>query len=143
MANSFTFQDQKFGIGDTVALHLTVKEGEKTRTQIFEGIVISMTNMGAGKSITVRKIATGAIGVERIVPLGSPNLVKIERLSEASVRRAKLYFLRDRIGKRATKVKTKSTKVAPQPKKAVKKVAKAEEAKAPVKVAKATKKDSK
>lgn len=143
MANSFTFQDQKFGIGDTVALHLTVKEGEKTRTQIFEGIVISMTNMGAGKSITVRKIATGAIGVERIVPLGSPNLVKIERLSEASVRRAKLYFLRDRIGKRATKVKTKSTKVAPQPKKAVKKVAKTEETKAPVKVAKATKKDSK
>lgn len=139
MANSFTYQDQKFGTGDTVALHLTVKEGDKTRTQVFEGIIISIGNSGAGKSITVRKIATGTIGVERIVPLGSPNLVKIDRLSEASVRRAKLYFLRDRIGKRATKVKTKSTKVAPQPKKAVKKVAKTEDKKSPAKATKAAK----
>ena len=126
MANSFTYQDQTYGTGDTVALHLTVSEGDKTRTQLFEGIIIAISGSGAGKSITVRKIASGAIGVERIVPLGNPNLVKITKKSGGRVRQAKLYYLRDRVGKRATKVKTKLDLVKAAPaKKATRKVAKA------------------
>ena len=126
MANSFTYQDQTYGTGDTVALHLTVSEGDKTRTKLFEGIIIAISGSGAGKSITVRKIASGAIGVERIVPLHNPNLVNITKKSGGRVRQAKLYYLRDRVGKRATKVKTKLDLVKAAPaKKAARKVAKA------------------
>jgi large subunit ribosomal protein L19 len=117
MANSFLFQNETYNSGDTVRLHLAVNEGDKTRTQIFEGIIISIKGEGPGKSITVRKIASGGIGVEKVMPLGSPTLQKIERKFEGQVRRAKLYYLRDRIGRQATKVKTKSkdaVKAAPK-----------------------------
>ena len=84
--------------GDTVRVHVRVREGEKTRTQIFEGTVIKIRNSGPSTTFTVRKISNG-IGVERIFPACSPNLVKIEVTARHKVRRAKLYFLRDRQGK--------------------------------------------
>ncbi len=109
MANSFTFQDQTFHTGDTVKLHLSVTESDKTRIQIFEGLIIGIRGRDLGKSITVRKIATASVGVERIVPLHSPLLQKIDLKAQGQVRRAKLYYLRSRIGKQATKVKLKDT----------------------------------
>lgn len=90
-------------VGDTVKLHLKIKEGEKERTQIFEGVVIAMKGAGLGSTITVRKISYG-VGVEKIVPLHSPMLEKIEIVKRGTVRRSKLYYLRDRVGKRALKV---------------------------------------
>lgn len=114
--NIFTYQDQDYHTGDTVRLHLSVAEGDKTRIQVFEGIVIAISGTGAGKSVLVRKIGANAIGVERLVPLMSPNLTKIELKSAGSVRRAKLYYLRDRIGRQASKVKTKvETKTPTKP----------------------------
>ncbi|MFC1750747.1 50S ribosomal protein L19 [Pseudomonadota bacterium] len=109
MANSFTYQEKKFHTGDTVKLYLNVTESGKTRNQIFEGIIIAIKNEGPGQSITVRKMASNNIGVERIVPLGSPTLTNIELKSAGKVRRAKLYYLRDRVGKQASKVKLKTT----------------------------------
>ncbi|KKQ14948.1 MAG: 50S ribosomal protein L19, partial [candidate division WS6 bacterium GW2011_GWF1_36_8] len=82
-------------VGDTVKLHIKIKEGNKERTQIFEGVVISMKGAGVDASITVRKISYG-IGVEKILPMHSPVLQKIEIVKRGTVRRAKLYFLRDR-----------------------------------------------
>ncbi|MBU1120236.1 50S ribosomal protein L19 [Patescibacteria group bacterium] len=90
-------------VGDTVKLHIKIKEGNKERTQIFEGVVISMKGAGVDASITVRKISYG-VGVEKILPMHSPVLQKIEIVKRGTVRRAKLYFLRGRIGKRALKV---------------------------------------
>jgi len=88
--------------GDTVRVHQKIKEGEKERVQIFEGLVIAVKH-GAGLdgSFTVRKIAAGGIGVERTYPLHSPNVVKVERVKSAKVARAKLYYMRDRKGKNA------------------------------------------
>ncbi len=85
--------------GDTVKLHLKVKEGGRERTQVFQGIVISIRGSGLSKTITVRRIASGGIGVERIVPLHSPVLDKIEVVRKGKVRRAKLYYLRNVKGK--------------------------------------------
>jgi len=90
-------------VGDTVRLHLKIKEGEKERIQIFEGVVISIKGSGINKNIVVRKISYG-IGVEKIVPLHSTLLEKIEVIKRGSVRRAKLYYLRGRVGKKALKV---------------------------------------
>lgn len=86
--------------GDTVRVHVRVREGEKERIQVFEGIVIGMHRGGARASFTVRKVSFGQ-GVERIFPLHSPNIQKIDVLRSAKVRRAKLYFLRERRGKAA------------------------------------------
>ena len=91
-------------VGDVVKLHMKIKEGDKTRIQIFQGIVISLKGEGLSKMITVRKISSG-VGVERIVPLHSPNLEKIEIVKRGKVRRSKLYYLRNRIGKAATRIK--------------------------------------
>ena len=85
--------------GDTVKLHLKVKEGGRERTQIFQGIVIAIRGSGLSRTITVRRIASGGIGVERIVPLHSPVLEKIEVVRKGKVRRAKLYYLRNIKGK--------------------------------------------
>jgi large subunit ribosomal protein L19 len=84
--------------GDTVKVHVRVREGDKERIQIFEGVVIGMHRGGTRASFTVRKVSFGQ-GVERIFPLHSPIIDKIEVLRTAKVRRAKLYFLRDRMGK--------------------------------------------
>lgn len=90
-------------VGDTVKLHMRIKEGDRERIQVFEGVVISKKGGGVNKNIVVRKISSG-IGVERIVPLHSPTLAKIEVVKRGSARRAKLYYLRNRVGKKALKV---------------------------------------
>ena len=109
MANTFIHKDQEYHVGDTVKVHLLVTEGDKTRTQIFEGLILSTKGRGTGKSFIVRKIGAGSIGVERILPVESPSIEKIEIKSLGKVRRSKLYYLRDRLGKRAIKVKTRET----------------------------------
>ena len=86
--------------GDTVRVHVKVREGDKERIQIFEGIVIGMHRGGARASFTVRKVSFGQ-GVERIFPLHSPIIQKVELVRSAKVRRAKLYFLRELKGKAA------------------------------------------
>ena len=86
--------------GDTVKVHVKVREGDKERIQVFEGIVIGMHRGGIRASFTVRKVSFGQ-GVERIFPLHSPTIAKIELVRSARVRRAKLYFLRDLKGKAA------------------------------------------
>jgi large subunit ribosomal protein L19 len=86
--------------GETVRVHVKVVEGEKERTQVFEGIVIGMAGSGSRATFTVRKISYG-VGVERIFPIHSPRIDKVEIVSQGKVRRAKLYFLRERSGKAA------------------------------------------
>ena len=105
MANQVTWQDVNFAIGDTIRVHQTFAEGDKTRTQIFEGIVIAIRGHAGLKSFVVRRIASNNIGVEKIFPIATPTITKVEVKKKGNVRRAKLYFLRDRIGKKATKVK--------------------------------------
>ena len=90
-------------VGDTVKLHLKIKEGSKERTQIFQGVVISIKGTGLSKNIVVRKISYG-VGVEKIVPLHAPSLLKIEIVKRGKVRRAKLFYLREREGRKALKV---------------------------------------
>lgn len=89
-----------FRPGDTVRVHVKIREGDKERTQVFEGVVIRRRNGGASGSFTVRKISYG-VGVERIFPLGSPSVEKIEIKSRGHVRRARLYYLRELKGKKA------------------------------------------
>ncbi|GAB4159664.1 MAG: hypothetical protein Fur003_3400 [Candidatus Dojkabacteria bacterium] len=92
-------------IGDTVRLHLKIREGDKERVQVFEGILIAVKGVGLSKTITVRKISSG-VGVERIVPVHAPTLDKIEVIkSGGRIRRSKLYFMRERVGKLAMKIK--------------------------------------
>ena len=91
-----------FRPGDNVKVHTKVVEGDKERIQVFEGIVMRRHNAGAGSSFTVRKVSYGT-GVERIFPLHSPMLSKIEIMKSRKVRRAKLYFTRKLVGKAATK----------------------------------------
>lgn len=92
-------------IGDTVKVHCKIKEGEKERIQIFEGIVIANQHGGIQETFTVRRIAHGC-GIERVFPIHSPNVEKVEVIRNGHVRRAKLYYLRDRVGK-AAKVRSK------------------------------------
>jgi large subunit ribosomal protein L19 len=95
----------EFAPGDTVKVHVRVVEGNRERVQIFEGVVIAIRGSGVRRSFTVRKVSFG-VGVERTFPLHSPVVAKIERVTRGAVRRAKLYYLRDRVGK-AAKVKEK------------------------------------
>ena len=92
--------------GDTVRVHVRVREGDKERVQVFEGIVIGFRRGGARASFTVRKVSFGQ-GVERIFPLHSPTIAKVDVIRSARVRRAKLYFLRDLKGKAARMKETK------------------------------------
>ncbi|MFN3217632.1 MAG: 50S ribosomal protein L19 [Acidimicrobiales bacterium] len=94
-----------FGPGDTVKVHVRVVEGTRERVQVFEGFVISRRGGGIHESFTVRKVSFG-VGVERTFPLHSPIIEMIERVTRGDVRRAKLYYQRDRIGKKA-KIKEK------------------------------------
>lgn len=100
-------QDWKdaFHPGDKVVVNYKIKEGEKFRIQPFEGIVIARKGMGQSRTFTVRRIATGSIGVERIFPLYSPNIESVVVKAHGKVRRAKLYYIRERVGKAATKIK--------------------------------------
>ncbi len=99
-------QPPAFRVGDSVKVHVRVREGEKDRIQIFHGMVIAMKGGGTGSTFTVRKISDG-IGVERIFPLFSPIIGKIEVVRRGRVRRAKLYYLRSRRGK-AARIEEKS-----------------------------------
>lgn len=90
-------------VGDTVKMYLKIKEGNKERVQVFQGVVIGIKGSGLSKTVTVRKISYG-VGVEKIIPLYASTLQKIEIVKRGKVRRSKLYYLRDRVGKRALKV---------------------------------------
>lgn len=89
-----------FRPGDTVRVHVKIKEGDKERIQAYEGTVIAMNNTGSRKTFTVRKVSHG-VGVERVFPVFSPNVTKVEKVESAHVRRAKLYYVRNLIGKAA------------------------------------------
>lgn len=89
-----------FGIGDMVVIHVKIKEGEKERVQLFKGTVIARDGGGATETFTVRRTSRGE-GVERVFPIHSPHVVKVEVERVGKARRAKLYYLRDRIGKKA------------------------------------------
>ncbi|PIS23185.1 50S ribosomal protein L19 [candidate division WWE3 bacterium CG08_land_8_20_14_0_20_40_13] len=93
-----------FNVGDTVTVHYQVIEGTKTRIQPYTGIVIGKKGMGINKTFTVRRIAVGQIGVERIFREFSPKITKLEVKSSAKVRRAKLNYIRGRVGKAASKL---------------------------------------
>lgn len=93
----------KFGIGDTVRVSVNIREGSRERIQMFEGTVIAVKGSGIAKTFTVRRVSYG-VGVERVFPMHSPNVVKVDVIRSGKVRRAKLYYLRDRVGK-AAKVK--------------------------------------
>ena len=89
-----------FNAGDTIKVHLKIKEGEKERVQVFEGVCIAKKNAGLNSAFTVRKISYGE-GIERVIPLFSPQISKIELVKSGDVRRSKLYYLRKRSGKSA------------------------------------------
>lgn len=96
----------EFHVGDTISVSVKVIEGDKERIQLFKGIVMGMKGGGISRTFRVRKISNG-VGVERIFPINSPRIAKIEIVKEGSIRRAKLYYLRGLTGKAATKIKDK------------------------------------
>ena len=98
----------EFGAGDTVRIHVRVIEGDKERTQVFEGTVIQRKGSGIQETFTVRKISQG-IAIERIFPLHSPRIATIERMREGRVRRARLFYLRGRKG-RSARIPQKGTR---------------------------------
>jgi large subunit ribosomal protein L19 len=102
-----------FKVGDTVKVHFKIVEGKAERIQIYEGLVIAMKNSGMRKTFTVRKNSYG-VGVERIFPFHSPRVTKVEMTRAGRVRRAKLYYIRDKIGK-AAKIRELIVRKAPKP----------------------------
>lgn len=98
--------DLKFNIGDTIDVHFRITEGTRTRIQLFSGVVIGKKGVGISKTFTVRRISYGE-GVERVFPFHSPLIDKIAIKKKGKARRAKLYYLRGRKGKKATRVKEK------------------------------------
>ena len=94
-----------FKSGDTVSVHYKIREGNKERIQIYQGVVLQRNSVGANETFTVRKMSNG-VGVERIFPINSPNIAKIEVNSHGKVRRAKLFYLRELTGK-AARIKSK------------------------------------
>lgn len=94
------YEEAPFKPGDRVKVHVKIVEGKRERIQVYEGYVIAIKNSGAGKTFRVRRESYG-IGVERVFPLHSPRIEKIEVLRKGKVRRAKLYYLRKRVGKAA------------------------------------------
>ncbi len=92
--------EASFAIGDTVVVHVRIREGDKERVQLYKGTVIAKDGGGSTETFTVRRVSYG-VGVERVFPVHSPHVAKIEVENSAHVRRAKLYFLRKRVGKKA------------------------------------------
>jgi large subunit ribosomal protein L19 len=109
-SEQFRKDDSKFAVGDSVKVHTKVVEGDKERIQIFAGVIIGKRGTGLNETFSVRRISYGE-GVERVFPLHSPRVERVEVEREGSVRRAKLTYLRKRLGKGATLVKEKSEKV--------------------------------
>ena len=101
--DSIKTEAPQFKVGDTVKVHVKIREGEKERIQVFEGTVIARKGSGVAETFTVRRVAYG-VGVERVFPVHSPNVAKVDVIRSGKVRRAKLYYLRGRVGK-AAKVK--------------------------------------
>lgn len=116
MGNKAVFAKTKFSVGDTIKVHQIIEEKGKKRTQVFEGIVIKIRGSEENKSFVVRKISAGGIGVERIWPVLTPWIEKIEVVKKGKVRRAKLYYLRKKVGKKATRVKQKLNNDTLEPK---------------------------
>ena len=102
----------EFKVGDTVKVHFKIVEGKNERIQVYEGLVIAMKNSRVGKTFTVRKNSYG-VGVERVFPIHSPRIARVEVSRLGKVRRAKLYYIRDKIGK-AAKIKELIVKKAPK-----------------------------
>lgn len=123
-SEQFKKEVSNFNVGDTVKVHTRVREGDKERTQIFEGIVIARRGRGLLSKFTVRRISFGE-GVERVFPLHSPRIEKVQVVRQGHVRRAKLYYLRGRTGKAAMTVKERKVPQAAGGAKAKKKAAKA------------------
>jgi large subunit ribosomal protein L19 len=111
--NQFIFKDQKISTGDRVVVSLRIEEEGKSRSQNFEGIVIAIKGSGSNQTFTVRRIGAASIGVERILPVQSPYINRITIKSRGQTRRSKLYYLRDRVGRRALRVKEQSDIVKP------------------------------
>ena len=108
MSLKFNHQGVVASVGDTIRVHQEITEGESKRVQVFEGIVIAIKNRGRNKSFTVRKIGANNVGVEKIFPVFLPSIKKIEVKRKGKVRRSKLYYLRNKVGKAATRIKEKS-----------------------------------
>ncbi len=113
----FRKDSPSFGVGDTVRVHTKVVEGDKERIQIFSGVVMGRRGRGLNEMFTVRRISYGE-GVERVFPLHSPRVEKVEVERKGKARRAKLTYLRGRLGKGATLVKEREMRVAAAPEKA-------------------------
>ena len=113
-SEQFRKDDSKFAVGDSVKVHTKVIEGDKERIQIFSGVIIGKRGTGLNETFSVRRISYGE-GVERVFPLHSPRVEKVEVERQGAVRRAKLTYLRKRLGKGATLVKEKAEKVAAKP----------------------------
>ncbi|MGH7942789.1 MAG: 50S ribosomal protein L19 [Limisphaerales bacterium] len=113
-SEQFRKDNAQFGVGDSVKVHTKVVEGDKERIQIFSGVVIGKRGAGLNETFTVRRISYGE-GVERIFPLHSPRVDKIEVERHGAVRRAKLTYLRKRLGKGATLVREREEKHPPRP----------------------------
>jgi len=111
-SEQFRKEPLKFAVGDAVRVHTKVVEGDKERIQVFSGLVIAHRGRGLNETFTVRRISYGE-GVERVFPVNSPRVEKVEIERAGNVRRAKLYYLRDRVGKSATTVKEKNTRLTP------------------------------
>ncbi|MCL2110407.1 50S ribosomal protein L19 [Microgenomates group bacterium] len=109
MSQYLTYQDTNLSVGDTIAVSQEIQEGSKKRVQVFEGILIAIQNRETNKTFTVRKIGAGGIGVEKIFPVNMPTIKKITVKRRGAVRRAKLYYLRDKIGRSASRIKEKNT----------------------------------
>ena len=101
--DSLKAEKPSFEIGDTIRIGVKIREGERERIQEFEGTVIAKNGSGISETFTVRRVSYG-VGVERVFPVNSPNVAKVETVRRGKVRRSKLYYLRDRVGK-AAKVK--------------------------------------
>ena len=101
--DSLKAEKPEFNVGDTVRIDVKIREGQRERLQAFEGTVIAKNGSGISETFTVRRVSYG-VGVERVFPVHSPNVAKVTTIRKGKVRRAKLYYLRDRVGK-AAKVK--------------------------------------
>ena len=101
--DSLKAEKPAFSVGDTVKVDVKIREGDRERIQVFEGTVIAMNGSGVTETFTVRRVSYG-VGVERVFPVNSPNVADVKVVRYGKVRRAKLYYLRDRVGK-ASKVK--------------------------------------
>jgi large subunit ribosomal protein L19 len=112
-ADQFRKEPLTFAVGDSVRVHTKVIEGDKERIQVFSGVVIGRRGRGLNSTFTVRRISYGE-GVERVFPINSPRVEKVEVERKGSVRRAKLTYLRRRLGKGATLVKEKETRGVPE-----------------------------